>query len=213
MRNAKRFHRRRPAYRRKSNAAGFRSIFLTFLLFSVLVIIITHLPASRQPTETLTGTAYVIDGDTVALGRTHVRLKGMDAPEMGQSCRRGETGYRCGQEARAVLRGKIGSAPIRCDGEGHDQYKRVLARCFLGETELNRWMVRQGWAVAYGDYRAEESEARRAGLGLWAGSFETPSAWRREQAGEQEERPAAAPAIAAFFAYIRERIDALFDLL
>ena len=64
-----------------------------------------------------------------------------------------------------------------------DRYKRVVAICRLGHVDLNSWMVRQGWAIAYRqysrDYLEEESNARSANVGIWAGRFIEPSKWRR----------------------------------
>jgi len=50
-------------------------------------------------------------------------------------------------------------------------------------------MVRQGWAVAYagadGDgHRGLERAAQRMRLGLWAGRFERPEEWRKQQRQE-----------------------------
>ncbi|MBV2142873.1 thermonuclease family protein [Falsochrobactrum sp. TDYN1] len=206
----RRLHRRR-------NGRGIRGIFnilLTLFLFFGLGAIILSLPANRKPTETLTGAAYVIDGDTVVLGRIHIRLLGIDAPEMGQFCQKAGREYACGREARAMLRNKIGRRAIRCKKEGLDKYRRDLARCYLAETDLNLWMVEQGWAVSYGDYRSEEALARREQRGLWAGQFETPSQWRKEHQKSDEEMETghgASPsgAISELIHYIRKRIIAL----
>jgi endonuclease YncB( thermonuclease family) len=44
-------------------------------------------------------------------------------------------------------------------------------------------MVESGWAVSYGrDYEREEARARGRSLGLWAGEFERPQAWQRQNA-------------------------------
>ncbi len=147
-------HHRRT---RKSYAGSFRSILLTIFLFSVLGMLVVWLQKQTPPGEAMNGTVYVIDGDTVIMDKTHIRLKGMDAPEMEQQCERAGRNYDCGREARNILRAKIGKSAIRCDKEGRDQYMRELSRCYLGETELNRWMVEQGWAVSYGDYQHEEA--------------------------------------------------------
>ena len=49
-------------------------------------------------------------------------------------------------------------------------------------------MVRRGWAVDYtkysgGQYLIDEVQARREKLGIWAGKFEMPWAWRYRHAG------------------------------
>ncbi|MBM3524397.1 MAG: thermonuclease family protein, partial [Alphaproteobacteria bacterium] len=62
----------------------------------------------------------------------------------------------------------------------------TLAQCRLPNgSDLGTAMVRSGWAVAYHgdggeDYRAAESDAARRRVGLWAGAFERPEAWRRD---------------------------------
>ncbi|MBB5701597.1 endonuclease YncB(thermonuclease family) [Ochrobactrum daejeonense] len=161
----------------------------------------------------MNGTVYVIDGDTVIMDKTHIRLKGMDAPEMEQQCERAGRNYDCGREARNILRAKIGKSAIRCDKEGRDQYMRELSRCYLGETELNRWMVEQGWAVSYGDYQHEESNARRNRRGIWDGRFEQPSLWRKEHRNQEDDRmlhhTQQNDVIGSAIIYIREHIQAL----
>ncbi|WP_196108625.1 thermonuclease family protein [Brucella intermedia] len=209
---------RRP-YRqpRKSNGISFRSILLTILLFSFLAVLIAYLPIRSAPREALAGPVYVIDGDTVILGKIHIRLKGIDAPEMQQQCIRAGTPYDCGREARNLLRSRIGKSSIRCETEGRDQYGRELARCYLGETDLNGWMVEQGWAVSYGDYQREERDARRGQRGIWAGKFEQPSLWRKEHHSPNVEQPAEhKPPLAVIrdaFTYIRDHIRTFIEMI
>jgi len=209
---------RRP-YRssRKSNSISFRSILLTILLFSILVALIAYLPLQTPTKGALTGPVYVIDGDTVVLGKIHIRLKGIDAPEMQQQCVRAGTPYDCGKEARNILRSRIGKSPIRCETEGRDQYGRDLARCYLGETDLNRWMVEEGWAVSYGDYQREERDARHGQRGIWAGKFEQPYLWRKEHHNQNIEQPIEhKPLLAVIrdaFTYIREHIRTLIEMI
>ncbi|RRY10034.1 thermonuclease family protein [Brucella anthropi] len=205
----------RPA--RKSNGIRFRSILLTILLFSFLAVLIAYLPIQSAPKEALNGPVYVIDGDTVVLSKKHIRLKGIDAPEMQQRCVRAETPYDCGKEARNILRARIGKSSIRCEKEGRDQYNRDLARCYLGETDLNRWMVEQGWAVSYGDYQREERDARRSRRGIWAGQFEQPSLWRKNHRDLEIEQPSGREPLLAVigdgFTYIREHIRTFIEMI
>jgi endonuclease YncB( thermonuclease family) len=129
------------------------------------------------------GTATVIDGDTIEIHGQRIRLNAIDAPESAQLCldHVGKR-YRCGQNSAFVLADMIGRSTIKCQPKGHDRYRRVIAVCFKGQTNLNAWMVAQGWAVAfrkYGiDYIDQEDEARLARRGIWAGSFEMPWDWR-----------------------------------
>jgi endonuclease YncB( thermonuclease family) len=140
------------------------------------------LAASDAPT--LTGRASVIDGDTIEIHGRRVRLHGIDAPESDQTCQDGNgRQYRCGQRAALALADKIGSSPVSCEQRDVDRYKRIVAICRSGGEDLNRWIVSEGWAIAYrrysSDYVSAESSARAAKAGLWAGSFMPPEEWRR----------------------------------
>ena len=66
--------------------------------------------------------------------------------------------------------------------------------CWVEAEDLNAWMVRQGYATAYRryaeDYVNAELTAKALRQGIWAGTFQEPSDWRRaRRAGGQESRP------------------------
>ncbi len=134
------------------------------------------------------GTARIVDGDSLEIADRRVRLFGVDAPELDQSCLdRGGHEYPCGVHARAALRRLVGERPVTCLREGRDRFGRILARCrsAAGE-ELNTALVLAGWAVAYAGadgnaYRRIEREAQRSRVGLWIGSFTRPEQWRRSE--------------------------------
>lgn len=140
--------------------------------------------ASVAHADGIMGQATVIDGDTIEIQGQRIRLHGIDAPESKQLCEQGGQKYRCGQRASLALADKIGRTVVRCDKRGTDRYKRIIGICFSGDEDLNRWMVRTGWAVAYRryskDYVTDEESASSAGIGIWAGQFETPADWRKK---------------------------------
>lgn len=135
------------------------------------------------------GDVRVVDGDTVVEGGRRLRLVGMDAPELGQLCRRldGET-YRCGDVARHALVQLLRAGRLECHVAGQDRYGRGLARCEAGGIDVGGELVRQGLAVSFGHYLAEERRAEAARIGLWSGTFERPSEWRRLHAMTAEDR-------------------------
>lgn len=135
--------------------------------------------------ERLAGDAYAIDGDTLAMDGRRIRLLGIDAPELGQICHRDAVAFRCGEEARRALRALIAGQKVSCLARGRDRYDRSLAACTVRGEDIGASLVRRGLAVAYGSYEAEEREARAARLGIWAGPFETPQAWRRRHNQEK----------------------------
>ncbi len=135
----------------------------------------------------LNGQVRVVDGDTLRLGDRRLRLMGIDAPEIRQRCRKDGFEYGCGVDSASFLRGLIAGQPVRCKGEGIDRYGRDLVRCTAQGVDLNEAMVRSGHAVAFGDYRLAEAEARSAGAGLWAGEFQAPKEWRVVHGGPSED--------------------------
>ncbi len=132
----------------------------------------------------LSGTPRITDGDTIWIGKTKIRLHGIDAPETKKECSRQDgSKYRCGEASTEALRVLIGTDPVRCEGDTYDRYKRLIATCYSGTVNLNAELVRQGWALAYRryskDYVSVEIEAQDAKRGIWAGEFEPPWEWRR----------------------------------
>ena len=127
----------------------------------------------------------MIDGDTLEIHGERIRLFGIDAPESGQTCldAKGQR-YRCGQKAALVLDARIGAGVVICERKGMDRYGRVVALCCVFGEDLGAWMVGLGWALASRAYStryvAAENLARSRGLGLWAGRFMPPWAWRRK---------------------------------
>ncbi|HJZ44794.1 MAG TPA: thermonuclease family protein [Hyphomicrobiaceae bacterium] len=134
-----------------------------------------HLAARTVPgAEPLTGLAQVIDGDTIAINDTRVRLEGIDAPEAGQTCKRKWFGsWPCGAAATDALLAMLQGKSVSCEPRGLDKYGRTLAVCFIDGRDINAAMVRQGFAWAFVKYStsyvAEEAEARAQSLGIWQG--------------------------------------------
>lgn len=119
----------------------------------LLLALLAALPCAGHAQQTLVGTASVIDGDTIEVHGVRIRMHGIDAPESRQECVRADgTSWRCGQQAALALSDRIGRATVRCEPRDHDRYGRVVAVCFKGAEDLDRWMVANGWAVAYRKY-------------------------------------------------------------
>jgi endonuclease YncB( thermonuclease family) len=81
--------------------------------------------------------------------------------------------------SRAALRRHLASGLATCVTEARDRYGRRLAYCRVRGMDINAAMVRDGHAVAYGEFSREEDEARLAYRGIWAGTFERPADWRQ----------------------------------
>ena len=126
------------------------------------------------------GRIDVVDGDTLHVGREKVRLFGIDAPELAQTCTGDATEpvWDCGRRSRLLLQALVGVGAVVCEARGANR-GRIVAVCRADGRDLGAAMVAAGMAVdepAYsnGHYRAEEEAARRARRGLWRGGFVRP---------------------------------------
>lgn len=145
---------------------------------------VIHGPAGSAPAAGSAARVAVVDGDSLAAGGRRLRLHGIDAPEIGQACTRGGRPYDCGREASDAMARIIGRSVLACRVLGTDQFGREIVRCHDSRgLDVAGELVRQGWAIAFrrfsDEYVGQEAEARAARRGLWAGSFEEPSDWRR----------------------------------
>ena len=156
-------------------------IVILFLIFTTNIL-----------AEEIIGIPKIVDGDTVHIDNYKIRLEGIDAPEMKQKCKKPylqimiftfQKDYYCGQISKKKLIQKIENKQVQCIVSGKDRYKRYLAKCLKGKINLNRWMVRNGYAVAYRKYSKlyilDENFAKEEKLGLWRGTFIKPEKWRK----------------------------------
>ena len=132
----------------------------------------------------LSGVPIITDGDTIKIINKRIRLHGIDTPEKKQICIKNTKEYSCGKEATDALAKKINGNQVVCKVQDRlDRYKRYIGVCFVGEVNLNKWMVRNGYAIAYRryskDYIEDEDYAKKNKLGLWAGDFINPEKWRK----------------------------------
>jgi endonuclease YncB( thermonuclease family) len=149
---------------------------------SLAVLILGHRPIALA--DDLAGQASVIDGDTLEIHGTRIRLWGVDAPESGQLCR-GEDSlqYRCGAKAANDLDAFIAGRPVNCLPISLDRYGRTVATCSVGGADLGDWLARNGLALDWPQYSKRkyddaQREAEQTGRGMWAGSYVEPWLFR-----------------------------------
>lgn len=154
---------------------------------------------STAAAQSLSGVATAGDGDSLTVAGRKVRLLGIDAPELDQTCSKEGQIWPCGQTAKEHLASLIAGQTVSCQGQGVDQFRRILAVCNAGGENLNETMVEYGWAVAfrrYSDaYVMAESRAKAHGLGIWSSQFIPPSEYRRSKLSPQTDtgEPAGLP--------------------
>jgi endonuclease YncB( thermonuclease family) len=125
----------------------------------------------------------VIDGDTIYIGKLKYRFFGIDAPEIKQICEKDNIKIKCGVIAKNVLENKIGDKIPECIVKDKDRYQRLVAECFVGKESLSKFMVKEGYAVAYTQYSKDfiedEKYAKENKLGIWSMNFQVPSEYRK----------------------------------
>ena len=139
------------------------------------------------------GIPRVVDGDSLEINDNKIRLTGIDAPEKKQLCKKPfltvtfltfQKEYECGAMATERLKKFIKNRSIRCNSESKDRYDRFIATCYLKNKNINSWIVRNGYAVAYTRYSKkyvlDEEYAKKNKLGIWKGTFQKPEEWRKK---------------------------------
>ena len=107
---------------------------------------------------TLVGPCYVVDGDTIRIGKTSLRLAGIDAPELEHPW-----GNKAKWALVSLCKGQIITAKI----EPEMSYDRLVATCFLPDgRDLSAEMVSQGMALDWpkfsgGEYKHLEPDGVR----------------------------------------------------
>ncbi|EFV1646692.1 thermonuclease family protein [Campylobacter upsaliensis] len=138
----------------------------------------------------LTGkVSKVIDGDTIELlaktskenpynhiTKLKIRLYGIDAPELKQAY---------GKEAKEYLSALVLKQEVSLIIENKDKYERIVGTIFLKGKDINKEMVKNGYAHAYESfskkYLAEQADAKMFKLGLWQDErVMSPSEFRRK---------------------------------
>ena len=165
-----------------------------FLVISILLIFffLTYNDVKSEEIKIISGIAKVTDGDTIRIEGKKIRFYGIDAPEKKQQCKKPwltisfisfSKDYPCGQISTDKLKKKINNKSLICKWTNKDRYKRYIAECFKDKTNINAWMVRNGYAVAYRKYSrkfvSQEIFAKKEKLCLWSGTFMMPWDYRK----------------------------------
>ena len=151
---------------------------------SIGIVLLIIVSCTIKPTTEYT-VRYTMDGDSIQLSDgTIIRLHGIDAPELEQSCYTNNKKWKCGRQSRQKLRTFIKNKQITCELIEKDKYNRNIEGCSVDGKSIGEYMVENGWAVAYTRYSDKylqaELRAKRNKLGIWsADCFIEPEKWRR----------------------------------
>lgn len=132
------------------------------------------------------GSARVLSGDTIAINGQVIRFFGIAAPDIKQTCARGDgRGYRCGQSSAIWLSEWLRDYVVECHLIRQNQQGLITGMCMLGDYDIAAAIVNAGMAVAnYGEskvYLPYQEQAARNRRGLWEGKFYMPWDWAKIQ--------------------------------
>ena len=145
--------------------------------------LVLMLPSSLALAADITGVPKIREGDSIVIGATRIRLGGIDAPSTDQLClnTKGER-WTCGVAARDELIKHAENKSWTCHSSRTDRRGRLIAHCEVDGEDIQKWLVMNGWALAYQrhshDYEADQAAAREAKAGMWQGAFIAPWDWR-----------------------------------
>ena len=155
---------------------------ILFFKFLITFFLILYSSASFSE-KTIEGKAIIIDGDTIHIGKNKSRLHGIDAPETNQECTIDKETWNCGIKSTLTLKNFILDKEVYCKIIDIDQYKRFIGICFVDNENMNKYMVSNGWAIAYRYYSTlfveDEEMAQKNKLGIWQGTFIEPYLFRK----------------------------------
>ena len=155
------------------------TVWIALLAGTALGLAIPEPPTTRSmPAETVVlpgsrDVRSIIDGDTFKAGNQSIRLHGIDAPELAQTCE----GWAAGEAARNALVGLLARGAPQCEYIATDVYGRTVAVCRVNGEDVSEAMVRSGMAyAAYShDYLLQEWRARFDGRGIHARAARAPA--------------------------------------
>ena len=164
-----------------------KKIFLKFSIFFFIFF------SSANSELIISGEAVITDGDTLKISSNKIRLSGIDAPEIKQTCKKIfidfgffslNKNYFCGELSKKELLKFTNNHIIFCKVEDKkDFFGRYLGTCFKDKININSWLVKNGYAVAYRKYSKNyieiEKIAKKNKKGIWQGDFLMPWEWRK----------------------------------
>jgi endonuclease YncB( thermonuclease family) len=130
----------------------------------------------------VTGVPKIQTADQISINNIRIKLAGIDAPALQQLCLDAKGApWKCGIAAHDALASFVGTKPWSCHLMRLDRRARTLARCTVDGEDIHRWLVSNGWALAFRGartYDADQKQAQAAHAGLWQGAFFAPADWR-----------------------------------
>lgn len=154
------------------------------LFFALIISSFSAHSQEFTPISSPSDQIKVVDGDSLEIKNQRIRLIGIDAPEYSQTCKNSENKkYNCGTQSTNFLKKLIENKTVTCHPHSKDKYDRLLCTCYIGSTDINKEMVKNGHAILYIEdkYLQDQQHAKNHKLGIWHGNFIHPRLFRKLQ--------------------------------
>lgn len=134
-----------------------RALILASLILASLAAATGFVPAAAANPVPARGPVIIIDGDTVDIDGTRIRLLDIDTPETYRSHCEAEltVGLRAKERLRALL--NSGAVSYATDGK-HDRYGRLLARVLVNGADVGPLLLAEGYALPWRPGAAAKAE-------------------------------------------------------
>lgn len=145
----------------------------------IVVALLLFFPTAAM--AEVSGSALVMDGDTVTVDGQDISLYGVNAPSIVQSCGIDDGMWQCGWDAANRLEEIIAGRTVTCTDVVENEDGHMVGRCSVEGEDLAGAMIDEGLAVADpetgADYQARAMAASDAKVGMWSGPFIDPQTW------------------------------------
>lgn len=151
------------------------AVFLLLACFSI-----AHAACEADHFDLSTKVTHIFDGDTIEIeSGEHVRLIGVNTPELGRDGRKPEAYAQIAKkQLTQLIRQHDHRVKLRYGTQRRDKYNRLLAHVYLSNrASISEWLLEQGLATALtvppntwsnSCYQSAESNAKSASRGIWS---------------------------------------------
>jgi endonuclease YncB( thermonuclease family) len=156
-------------------------------------------PGALNKGDLITGSATVVDGNSLDIKSNRIVLWGIDTPERGAWCYSNGRRWKPRDDSWGALQRCVQGKIVTCRVQKVERSwfrRRHTSECWTEDgMDVGECLIRAGWATDYscfsdGYYRDLETEAKNKGLGLWqCDNGPTTRRWGRQGPDAKCETP------------------------
>jgi len=160
-------------------------MFKIYITIIIALLLFSAYANAQEPKHiwTQASNAIVIDGDTLEIEGQIIKLRGIDAPEIGQKCSHKGHLWSCGMNAALDLRKMLfmsRMASMHCWVFSKNSLWQN-ATCYLNDRDIAATLLTAGLVAplssASPHYVSLKHQAIEGGLGIWGSNFISSEKW------------------------------------